>query len=65
MKINIDQSRCQGHAMCYSNAPAFFVLNDDGYIAMDGDVTVPEALEAAVLRGVGACPERVLTIVPD
>lgn len=64
MKILVDQSRCQGHARCYSLAPALFELDDGGYI-LPGDIVVPAGDEAIATRAVRACPERALTIAAD
>jgi ferredoxin len=63
MKVIVDQSKCQGHAQCNANAPEVFALDDDGYVAIDGELEVPAGQEDAARRGVAACPERALTIV--
>jgi ferredoxin len=62
MQVAVDQAKCQGHAQCSAHAPEVFVLDDEGYVAIDGALSVaPEQEEAAAL-GVAACPERALTI---
>lgn len=63
MRIIIDATRCQGHARCCAVAPNVFHLNDDGYIEMP-DFDVPPELEADARRGMNACPERVIQVVP-
>ncbi|HVV30533.1 MAG TPA: ferredoxin [Mycobacteriales bacterium] len=63
MKVNVDQSKCQGHAQCNANAPEVYQLDDDGYIAFDGDIDIAPGNEDAARRGAAACPERVLTVI--
>jgi ferredoxin len=62
MRVQVDRSRCQGHARCWAEAPELFVLDADGYSAVD-DVEVPPELEEAARRGAAACPERAIAIV--
>lgn len=62
MKVLIDQSKCQGHAQCAANAPDVFVLDDEGYVAIDGVLEVRPDQQEAARRGVAACPERALSI---
>ena len=62
MRVQVDRSRCQGHARCWAEASDLYLLDDDGYSAMD-DVDVPPGLEDAARRGADACPERAITIV--
>jgi len=62
MRVQVDRSRCQGHARCWAEAPDLYLLDDDGYSAID-DVEVPPRLEDAARRGAAACPERAIAIV--
>jgi ferredoxin len=62
MRVQVDRSRCQGHARCWAEAPDLYLLDDDGYSAVD-DVEVPLGLEDAARRGAAACPERAIAIV--
>jgi ferredoxin len=62
MKVLINNSLCQGHAQCNAQSPRLFPLDDDGYIGVEQEVDVPAGLEDEARRGVGACPERVLSI---
>ena len=62
MRVHVDRARCQGHARCWAEAPGLYVLDDDGYSAVD-EVDVPAGMEDAARRGAAACPERVITIV--
>jgi ferredoxin len=61
--VNLDRSKCQGHAQCHVNAPGVFDLDDEGYIVADGDVLLADDQEAAALRAVAACPEGVFSLV--
>jgi ferredoxin len=62
MRVQVDRSRCQGHARCWAEASELYRLDDDGYSAVD-DVEVPPGLEEAARRGADACPERAIAIV--
>ena len=64
MKITIERSNCVGHARCAAIAPDLFLLDAEGYIAIDG-FDVPEGQEALAQRGARACPERVIKVVED
>jgi ferredoxin len=61
MKIIIDRANCVGHARCAAIAPDLYVLDAEGYIAIDG-FDVPEGQEALAQRGARACPERVIKV---
>ena len=63
MHALIAQAQCQGHAQCAARAPRVFVLDDDGYISVSGELEVPAGEEEAARRGAAACPERVITIL--
>ena len=62
MRVQVDRSRCQGHARCWAEAPDLSQLDDDGYSAVD-DFAVPPELEDTARRGAAACPERAIAIV--
>ncbi len=65
MRVQIDQDRCMGHAMCNLAAPQVFGLSDEdghGYVLLD---EVPPELEAAARRGAEGCPEEAITILDD
>jgi len=62
MRVQVDRARCQGHARCWAEVPELYLLDDDGYSAVD-DVEVPPGLEEAARRGADACPERAIAIV--
>jgi ferredoxin len=64
MKIAIDKANCVGHARCAAIAPELFLLDSEGYIAIEG-FDVPEGQEALARRAAKACPERVISVVED
>ena len=61
MQVDIDKSKCQGHALCAMASEDYFELDDLGYIASDSG-EVPAGKEQAAEQGSGACPEKVITI---
>jgi ferredoxin len=64
MKIRIDKARCVGHARCAAIAPDLYILDDDGYIAIE-EIDVPPGQEAIARRAARACPERIITVVEE
>ncbi len=66
MKAKIDGELCTGHGRCAAVAPAFYVLDDNGYNAERGKtLDVPAALAAAARLGAARCPERAIKIIED
>lgn len=63
-RIVIDRANCQGHARCWKLSPELYVLDDEGYIAVDGFDVAPEDVEKAQ-RGARACPERIITFINE
>jgi len=61
MKIQIDQSRCAGHARCNATSD-LFPLDDDGYVGTPGFDVEPGQEHDAQLAA-EACPERVISVV--
>lgn len=57
MKVRIDASLCQGHAMCALACPQLFQLSDEDGHAYVEDENVPPRFEAAVEQAVRSCPE--------
>ena len=62
MKIVVDCDKCQGHAMCASQAPEIYELDDTGYNSM-GEFTVVEGQEDAARLGASWCPEGAITVI--
>ncbi len=61
MHIEVDRSKCQGHALCALMSDDYFTLDDVGYIAATSGEVPSEDVDRA-RRGAEACPERVFTI---
>lgn len=61
MKVRLDRSKCQGHALCHGVDPDLFPLDDDGYSALRDRVVAPGD-EQRTRRGVQACPEGALLL---
>ena len=61
MHIEVDSSKCQGHALCALMSDDYFTLDDIGYVAATSGEVLPEDVDRA-RRGAEACPERVFTI---
>ena len=61
MKIIVDTEKCVGHARCAAVAPDVFELDDAGYNVTPVK-TIPKELEEQALRGMRACPERIIKI---
>ena len=62
MRIRVDPTVCQGHALCEAVASDLFTLDDEGYSNVD-ETEVPGGLEDLARRGVQTCPERAITIL--
>lgn len=60
MRVIVDRSRCQGHALCVMNAPGVFDLDDEGHARVLAD-PAPHGLDAEIRAAVGGCPERAIT----
>ncbi|MEU5841138.1 ferredoxin [Rhodococcus sp. NPDC047139] len=61
MRLSLDTGKCSGHARCWEAAPEVFDIDDNGYaLPLDREVTEP--VDAAVLAGVAACPERAISL---
>lgn len=62
VKILVDCEKCQGHALCASQAPEVYELDDTGYNSM-GSFTVVQGQEEAARLGASWCPEGAITVV--
>lgn len=61
MRIQIEETRCDGHGLCVVEAPEVFDLNDDD-IAVVKAAAPPAELEEQVNRAVAVCPKAAITI---
>lgn len=62
MNVEIERSRCQGHAQCELMSGGFFELDELGYIATAAGEVSPGDEEVAK-AGARACPERAITLL--
>lgn len=63
MKIQIDESLCQGHTLCAMTAPKLVRLNDeDGHSRPISD-DVPASLEASAREAARSCPEQAISLL--
>lgn len=65
MRIEADQTKCQGHGLCRMSAPDVYDTDDEGQVVLRYEGDVPAELEDAAALGVESCPELALTIVDD
>jgi ferredoxin len=56
MRIRLDRTMCDGFGLCAKHAPEYFSLDDWGYASLEGDGTVPEKDQPAVMRALLDCP---------
>ena len=61
MHIEIDSSKCQGHALCALMSDDYFTLDDIGHVASTSGEVQHEDVDRA-RQGAEACPERVFTL---
>ena len=65
MKVKVDRGLCQGHAVCMSEAPEIFRVDE-----RSGELSVlqeqpPEALRETLALAVKYCPTSALSIEED
>ena len=65
MKVKVDRGLCQGHAVCMSEAPEIFHVDD-----RNGELSVlqeqpPEELRGKLALAVKYCPTSALSIEED
>ncbi|EHB59237.1 putative ferredoxin [Mycolicibacterium rhodesiae JS60] len=62
MRVHVDASRCQGHGLCYAEAPDIFADDEIGHAF----VTATDDLDEDQLRRANAvvrmCPELAITV---
>lgn len=63
MRACVDREKCQGHGRCAAVAPRVFELDDLGYNAVDGEVTIDPDHEEEARLGAAACPESAITLL--
>lgn len=62
MKITVDEDRCQGHGLCYAEAPELFADDDIGHAspAVAGELDAEQAERAAAAARL--CPELAISL---
>lgn len=61
-RITVDLDLCEGHGLCYFEAPDLFTLRSaDGKAVVLLD-PIPEDRRSAAIRCVEVCPERAITL---
>ncbi|MFW0795867.1 ferredoxin [Gordonia sp. CPCC 205515] len=63
MRIQADQSKCQGHGLCRMSASDVYDTDDEGQVVVRFEGDIPEALEDDAVLGVESCPEVALTAI--
>ncbi|MCD4524278.1 ferredoxin [Nocardioides sp. cx-173] len=63
MKVTVDPDKCQGHTLCFMQAPDLFLLDDlDGHASVvTGEV--PEGREEQAHEAISSCPEQAIAVV--
>ena len=61
MRVELDRTRCTGHAQCYAVNPDLFPIDDDGYSIVEARVISPED-EGSARDGAAACPEQAIRL---
>ena len=57
MRLQLDNSKCQGHGRCYALAPELFDSDDEGYSVLKVDGELSPEQEPAARLAVDNCPE--------
>jgi ferredoxin len=56
MRIRLDRTMCDGFGLCAKHAPEYFSLDDWGYASLEGNGTIPDVDQPAVMRALLDCP---------
>ncbi len=62
MRVEVDQSRCQGHSRCLGIAPEMFEVDDYGMSSVLSGGAVPAGLEDKARLAAANCPEHAITL---
>jgi ferredoxin len=63
-RLEISESRCTGHGLCYGAAPNLLSEDEEGYVAQCGtSVQVPAELLDEAQDAENSCPERAISLV--
>lgn len=64
IRIEVDKSRCSGHARCFAASAELFPLDEEGYLAYE-QREVDDANGEVADLGASWCPERAIRVVRD
>jgi ferredoxin len=62
LQVSIDETRCQGHALCLERSPENFEFDDVEGRAYVIEPTVAPSSADAVRQAMANCPERAITV---
>jgi ferredoxin len=62
VRIRVDASRCDGHALCAALAGEVYEVDEETGRNDMGEFEAPEELRTSAARGANACPERAITV---
>jgi ferredoxin len=62
MRIVVDHDLCSGHGRCAAVASQVYVLDENGFSAVN-ELDVPAHLHEAAQAGANNCPERAITVI--
>ncbi|EHI12133.1 hypothetical protein KEK_14578 [Mycolicibacterium thermoresistibile ATCC 19527] len=60
--VEVDQSVCQGHALCHRALPEVFLSDDETGLSYTTNEPVPPELEDEVKAAASNCPERAIRL---
>jgi ferredoxin len=61
MKVTVDESLCEGHALCVDACPEVFVLRDEDDVVTVLIESPEESLHDQVDQAVAACPKTAIS----
>jgi ferredoxin len=62
MKVTVDDSLCEGHALCVDVCPDVFVLRDSDEVVTILIESPDESLRDQVSQAVDACPKTAISL---
>lgn len=65
MKVQVDQTKCEGYGTCAEHLAAVFVIDEWGYASVEGDGTVPAGDEDVARRAIADCPVHAIRALDD
>jgi ferredoxin len=62
MKVTVDESLCEGHALCVDACPDVFVLRDEDDVVTVLIESPDESLHGEVDRAAAGCPKTAISL---